>query len=334
MKKKVVSFIAAAAMAVTGSPLGANALYTEKIGRSDHTDYVKVESMSDERKDVYIYVGDDTNLKSGELKYYCGGLIEEKRSDRVYFNITEDADVTQINLLFKDFETENGDGLSAHTNIFDSRYGYYLVPQNGGKQDQILNITVNDARRIKEILENYGSVTDILYSTDVCSPNRGSIDLNQFVLTDLSLKTQGEREQIVADTKAQIQGFAEENGYDVTVSGKSFIAVEPNNDITTLEMLDIAEQICANFDNIEIMGIWQCTASELFGAIDLSNAVDGDSNCDERMDMADVVFIMQAFANPDRYQVTEQGRFNADMDGNGLTVGDAQTIQEMLLGLR
>lgn len=67
----------------------------------------------------------------------------------------------------------------------------------------------------------------------------------------------------------------------------------------------------------------------------------GDSNCDGQMDMSDVVLIMQALANPNKYgengtakvHLTAQGKENADMDGNGLTVGDAQKIQLKLLGL-
>lgn len=61
--------------------------------------------------------------------------------------------------------------------------------------------------------------------------------------------------------------------------------------------------------------------------------VKGDANNDGQMDMADVVLIMQSLANPNKYQLTEQGRINADMDGNGITVADAQAIQMMLLGL-
>ena len=57
--------------------------------------------------------------------------------------------------------------------------------------------------------------------------------------------------------------------------------------------------------------------------------------------MADVVLIMQALANPNKYgengtaeiHLTAQGKANADMDGNGLTVGDAQAIQKMVLEL-
>ena len=67
----------------------------------------------------------------------------------------------------------------------------------------------------------------------------------------------------------------------------------------------------------------------------------GDSNCDGIVDMADVVLIMQALANPNKYGIDgtaehhliEQGKLNGDMDGDGLTVGDAQAIQSILLGM-
>lgn len=67
----------------------------------------------------------------------------------------------------------------------------------------------------------------------------------------------------------------------------------------------------------------------------------GDANCDGSVDMADAVLIMQALANPNKYGVdgtaehhlTEHGKVNGDMDGDGLTVGDAQAIQRILLGL-
>ncbi|MCR4638782.1 dockerin type I repeat-containing protein [Ruminococcus sp.] len=72
-----------------------------------------------------------------------------------------------------------------------------------------------------------------------------------------------------------------------------------------------------------------------------SDIINGDANCDGTTDMSDVVLIMQALANPNKYgengtaevHLTAQGKANADMDGNGLTVGDAQTIQTMLLGI-
>ena len=67
----------------------------------------------------------------------------------------------------------------------------------------------------------------------------------------------------------------------------------------------------------------------------------GDANCDGQVDLSDAVMIMQALANPNKYglegtaehHLTEQGKANGDMNGDGLTVGDAQAIQKVLLGL-
>ena len=71
------------------------------------------------------------------------------------------------------------------------------------------------------------------------------------------------------------------------------------------------------------------------------NTIKGDANCDGQLDMADAVLIMQALANPNKYGIdgtaehhlTEQGKLNGDMNGDGLTVGDAQALQKKLLGL-
>lgn len=66
----------------------------------------------------------------------------------------------------------------------------------------------------------------------------------------------------------------------------------------------------------------------------------GDANCDGNVDMSDVVLIMQALSNPNKYgtegtsaeHITAAGSKNADVDGDGLTVNDALNIQKYLLG--
>ena len=83
----------------------------------------------------------------------------------------------------------------------------------------------------------------------------------------------------------------------------------------------------------------------MYGGSDITapvTTIKGDVNCDNEVDMADAVLIMQALANPNKYglngtadnHLTEQGKINGDMDGDGLTVGDAQAIQKKLLGLK
>ena len=58
-------------------------------------------------------------------------------------------------------------------------------------------------------------------------------------------------------------------------------------------------------------------------------AITGDADCDGKVNINDAVFVMQSIANPDKYQLSEQGKANADIDGNGITLSDAVTIQEM-----
>ena len=59
----------------------------------------------------------------------------------------------------------------------------------------------------------------------------------------------------------------------------------------------------------------------------------GDANLDGRVDMSDVVLIMQSINKPDEYKLTEQGAYNADVceAGGGITKDDALTIQKYLL---
>ena len=69
----------------------------------------------------------------------------------------------------------------------------------------------------------------------------------------------------------------------------------------------------------------------------------GDANCDGEVDMSDVVLVMQALANPNKFAIggsdakalTPQGEVNADVDktSEGLTPSDALTIQKFLLGM-
>ena len=67
----------------------------------------------------------------------------------------------------------------------------------------------------------------------------------------------------------------------------------------------------------------------------------GDANCDGNIDMSDIVLIMQALANPNKYGIngtdsrhlTDQGSLNADVDTStsGITGNDALLIQKFLL---
>ena len=82
-----------------------------------------------------------------------------------------------------------------------------------------------------------------------------------------------------------------------------------------------------------------CKVNYLMGGA--LEAVWGDANCDNTVDMSDVVLIMQALANPNKYglegtektHITEIGWNWADVDlsSKGVTANDALRIQEYLL---
>ena len=60
----------------------------------------------------------------------------------------------------------------------------------------------------------------------------------------------------------------------------------------------------------------------------------GDANCDDEVNMADAVFIMQCISNPDKYKLTAKGEKNADVDdSNDVTNKDALKIQRYKLGI-
>ena len=66
---------------------------------------------------------------------------------------------------------------------------------------------------------------------------------------------------------------------------------------------------------------------------DLEKERSGDANADGELTMADAVMIMQSYVNPEKYHITEEGRYNADIHntGDGVTPMDALAIQEKLL---
>ncbi|MDE6425810.1 MAG: hypothetical protein K2K89_06705 [Ruminococcus sp.] len=63
--------------------------------------------------------------------------------------------------------------------------------------------------------------------------------------------------------------------------------------------------------------------------LDVDTKRSGDANEDGKVNLADAVLIMQALSNPDEYQLTTKGQFNADVynTGDGITANDALQIQ-------
>ncbi|MDE5765357.1 MAG: dockerin type I repeat-containing protein [Ruminococcus sp.] len=61
---------------------------------------------------------------------------------------------------------------------------------------------------------------------------------------------------------------------------------------------------------------------------DVSVTLAGDTNCDGEISVADATLLLQYIGNKDKYNLTENGKANADVDGvAGISAVDALTIQ-------
>jgi hypothetical protein len=140
----------------------------------------------------------------------------------------------------------------------------------------------------------------------------------------------------VNDKKDEIQAFIDENALPCHIEeiDDETLDVVMDTEMTFLEEIDVASKI-TNATGVKCMWCIAETADiQMTGSeIDLYGSVSGDANCDKQMDMSDVVLIMQSLANPDKYKLSAQGCYNADVNGGGITVGDAQAIQNQLLGI-
>lgn len=105
---------------------------------------------------------------------------------------------------------------------------------------------------------------------------------------------------------------------------------------TTEEILDVAIEI------YETLGLYPCYVSPTAtsntiqtDSIDVYNAVDGDANCDGELTIADATLILQYLGNADKYSLSAQGEFNADVTGDydGISAADALAIQMLETGV-
>ncbi|MDE6502699.1 MAG: dockerin type I repeat-containing protein [Ruminococcus sp.] len=62
-----------------------------------------------------------------------------------------------------------------------------------------------------------------------------------------------------------------------------------------------------------------------------NSTLNGDANCDGKLNISDAILIMQSISNPHEYKISESGVSNADVynRGDGLTLMDALVIQQV-----
>lgn len=114
-------------------------------------------------------------------------------------------------------------------------------------------------------------------------------------------------------------------------SSDSAIFVVPNEELTLAEHVKLANKIYNDLGYAPFTITLEPPIPPFGGeVIDLKNAVFGDANNDSEITIADATLILQALGNPDKYSLSAQGEYNADVYGNGdgITPMDAIAIQQ------
>ena len=114
-----------------------------------------------------------------------------------------------------------------------------------------------------------------------------------------------------------------------------YIPVEIIADFETYVRLEASNNYLIDIEQNNNYGIYNCEGIvgqfKSYGAGEavIDGTVAGDANFDGKTTVGDAVAILQYVGNRDKYQLTDQGKLNADVDGvDGVTANDALTIQQ------
>lgn len=214
------------------------------------------------------------------------------------------------------------------------------IPKGGGECTYIITTKNEDnsisAQTAKQIYANLGDSVTRFELT------QKSYDVTWFSVQDL-LSFRASSETEFNSVYDKLSSFAAENNIDAKVERSvvkdekgafspisSTVKIVPNGAMTGLERIALIKDIYASTGLVIAYEVPEQASSVPGNAIDIRNSVAGDANNDGNTDIADAVLIMQHLANPEKYPITYQGAFNADIVGDdGVTGLDALEIQKM-----
>ncbi len=345
MKNKrilAVFFSAVTAMSAV-SPIISNALHTwGKVSSPDEfSDYENI----DEKYPLKYLCGAKPREPYKPTDVFCDAYIDKfNKSNNYYFvyylyhphnyvkfNLSE----VDENLEEKLKEIKDNGGIGKNS--------------EGAYQGEFFYLTDEQAKKIRELLGD--KVVDFTYYTDVYSYYRSDtyLTLYYYATDEEILRNQYNYCYNLIDnfndTKNTIEKYIEENKIDaeliITPNGNEHpvevigsIKLELDTDIPIMEHFKIANDIYELTGLEPAHNILETNNASTSGTeLNLTNYLNGDSNCDKKQSIADAVAILQFLGNPDDYPLSELGAFNADSDCNGITADDAVRIQQKDAGI-
>ncbi len=203
--------------------------------------------------------------------------------------------------------------------------------------DYEFNITVNDtdvsftmseAKELYDYLKSEGLIEEFVYNADASmiytyaskALNYYSVDYDSDLLYSSS------------ETIASLLSFVVESmGVDYTIQYiDDMVALVSNGETDIEEQLKIAEEIYDSLGLYPYVDI-SCEKITVFSdSADMANSVENDANNDGVVTMSDSVSVLQSLSNPEKYGLTNQGKFNCDAECEGITPMTALNIQNEL----
>lgn len=324
MKKIMTNILAAALCAATMTSISANARTNMYLSDSEKAanieGFTRVDNIqmfntffadpeAPDMKELYV------NEDGTEFRGFCDAKV-----DATYFTIKDESicsDVENINKLL-----DNKYNVERLNNCFDR----FCIRSIGPKE----------SLEICNALAGYDAISEcgIISQRHEMRIFRAFSGINHYLYNDKYL---GEAYKDMDGFKDYVESEFPEWSLERIKNGSTdhIVLVQPE-DITAVEQLEAAEKIyeatgAAFFVTETIMVASPSTEGSKKYDIDVLNSVRGDANNDGSTTIADAVAILQSIGNKDKYPLSLQGSFNADIVGDfdGITAADALAIQKM-----
>ena len=316
MKKRIISLATAVVSAVVSVvPFATNALY--KYGEDYTVEYSHGRKLRElEEKYVVLYGREDQRLYIHGVE---GGLLilEDKDiNEIVYFNLAPDASKEQVD-----------DCLEEVLGYTDGSY----VPFEAYRREKYslcFPVKQKETKKIMSALREKALISD----ADIYTHSRFVIEdylppvLSSYRKREISRE---EIEQFVCENKLDVDVVSDDNeSYD------ALIKLVPRTDRSLETYLDIEMLVYEQLGLKPFRYGVDMIGSQIEHDVDVEifDYVDGDANCDGKYTIADSTAILQHLGNEDKYGLSLQGEFNADIYnvGDGVTPMDALEVQKAM----
>jgi hypothetical protein rflaF_03992 len=242
-------------------------------------------------------------------------VIKTSEEEEMRVVLSDEGNAEVVKAVIEKYNADNGTNLR-----FESGSGICVI--------SFYDVLSPDAaaRELKSLIEEKQVAEQIVYYPNIKGWSTG------FYEKDSILTYRLDRSDI--DDLKVIEEYFIENEIDYRYDNEKSIIGGEN--LSKAEQMEIAVDIYKT-TGARIVHFYLMESNPSFseGSIDMLNAMYGDANTDEELGVADVVTIMQSIADPDNNKLTAQGRYNADItgDGDGITAEDALAVKKKLIGL-